>query len=735
MLSNGATLKGGAPARAPDMVNTTGIHNAVAHARRRLRLQSSLDWATLSVIVASALATVAIYLGRRELISTAATIAAVAACVGGVIVAGIVGYLRRFSVDFVAARIDRASGLNSRLANACAFEQQLSADDKINPETAALMMAAIADGARAAPRADVVAATPVSAPRDWKLAAGFVVGAAIISSLAIPPPEKLPAITDISPSEAARGTSVTVTGTRLCGPSETGDIPCTLDAQDGLFLGEGSAAVALEVDSWSASSISFTVPELAPIGVTTLSVHTRGRRSKTHRFEVLADDDPRATPQDLVVLEDEDLEYTRDLVAELRQTGEANEDLELVQFADEVQELLDQTERGELSKKQLLEALARLEEKYMQGSQEGVEEAMSDLKKTGAELKKSPQTKDLGKALEKGDLDKAKQELEKLANNIDNDKLSEKDKAQVAKAMEAAAKKLEKLDEQRKKQADKQFSKQEQQINELKRRLQKETNEQKKEELARRLQRKKRELKRLRREREKREESQSKRELKRLRRDMKQAAEQLRKRTQKSRRQVSRTMRDMARRAGKVDRDRRKMANRPKATTQMGDLKEALRRAKRRGKNGPKNRFGRNRRNRDFQKRAQGGQGQKGAWKPGQKGGKGNKGKGGKQPGGQGKKPGGDQYGTGHDPNLMGDPTAKSGKTTDESLQGVHGQGASTRETILTSAQKGFASRSYKNVYTRYKKIVGDVVSSEKVPSGYKYYVKKYFQKIKPHEM
>ena len=69
-------------------------------------------------------------------------------------------------------------------------------------------------------------------------------------------------------------------------------------------------------------------------------------------------------------------------------------------------------------------------------------------------------------------------------------------------------------------------------------------------------------------------------------------------------------------------------------------------------------------------------------------------------------------------------------------MQGVQGRdGESTRETILAAAQKGFASRSYKRVYAAYKTIVEEVMHGEKVPSGYKYYVKRYFQKIKPHTM
>jgi hypothetical protein len=167
----------------------------------------------------------------------------------------------------------------------------------------------------------------------------------------------------------------------------------------------------------------------------------------------------------------------------------------------------------------------------------------------------------------------------------------------------------------------------------------------------------------------------------------------------------------------------------------MSDLKEAMRRAKRKGQ-GDGNKFGKNKRNEDFRRRARGQKGQKGAWRPGStgKGAQGKNGQNGKN--GQGNGKGGDTYGDGHDPDLLGDATPKGGHIKDEDVQGLQGKaGSSTRETILSAAQKGFATRAYKQVYARYKNVVEEVIKAEKVPSGYKYYVKKYFQKIKPHAM
>src|SRR5262249_14886391 len=151
-------------------------------------------------------------------------------------------------------------------------------------------------------------------------------------------------------------------------------------------------------------------------------------------------------------------------------------------------------------------------------------------------------------------------------------------------------------------------------------------------------------------------------------------------------------------------------------------------RAKQKGNKDGKDPFGKQNKNQDFAQRARGQRGQSSAWKPGQ----------GQQPGGgqqgqgqsgQGQQPAnGKQWGIGHDDNLTGDPTEKSGNTKDADLQGKQGsQGGGTRETILSAAQKGFASEHYRDVYGKYHQIVEEVMRTEKLPSSYKYYVKRYF--------
>lgn len=634
------------------MDDTSLIHQLIARARRRLRLQAAFESATTASIVAIACALAAVYAIRREVVDETVGIGLL---VGSLVIVGLgalLGALGRFPTHVVATRIDRASNLSDRLSSACYFEDKL--DEPHDPDTQAFMRAAIRDAVASVPRANIVAATPFHNPRDSRAAVLFGVVALLVAGLYWP----------------------------------QGSIAGTPNGRD-----------------------------IAPL------IDEPERPEKRDRFE------------------EEDLDYTRDLLDDLRQMAKTEREPHLEEFVQDVENLLAKAELGELSKERLLEELTRAEQRYMEGAEENqVEESMSALKETGRELKKDALTREIGKALEKGDLEKAQKEMEKLADKLDKNELSEKDKEKAAKALEKAAEKFEKKEQQKDKKLDQQIAKKQEQMRKMQRKLDKEKNPQKKERLARQLDDKKRELKKLQRKKEQREQSEQRRTLKRLHRNMKQASQDMRQPDPQKQRQASRKMRYAARDTGKVQADRRKVATQKKVASQLSDLKEAMRRARRRGNKGPRDMFGKNRRNQDFQRRARGQQGSRGAWRPGQTGKGGQKGQQGQkgqgnQPGGKGKQPGGKSYGDQHDPYVTGDATAKSGRTRDENVSGVQGRGPSTRETILSAAQKGFSSQSYKKVYTDYKEIVEEVIRSEKVPSGYKHYVKKYFHKIKPHSM
>jgi hypothetical protein len=96
--------------------------------------------------------------------------------------------------------------------------------------------------------------------------------------------------------------------------------------------------------------------------------------------------------------------------------------------------------------------------------------------------------------------------------------------------------------------------------------------------------------------------------------------------------------------------------------------------------------------------------------------------------------PGGQQAGVGHNPNTFGAATAIKAKHTEQRLDGTQGKGPSRSEVILGASEKGFSTTSYRRVYRAYNGVVEEVLNKEKVPLGYKFYVKKYFNLIKPRE-
>ena len=777
---------GGAPGHADDeATGVTGgmaeIGALIARGRRRLRAQGALEGATTASIVASASALTTVFAVRAEHLDPATGIALLVASAGVLGVGALIGALRRLDDEAVARRIDRASGLADRLSTAVAFapvlarppasrstagaaptlESVLAEDDD---DTRAMMRAAVKDAARAVPRADVVAATPVKRPRDLYAAVAFAGVAALAAGLGLEVPPKDPNLIGCEPGVGRAGAAVTLHGERLCGPKAAPDATCALDGAMVTFGGgpaSGTGAVAASILRWTGESISVEVPGGAPIGPTEIVVWARGQRYGVLPFEVLSERDDRNFSSDTVALDEDDEAYMRDLVADLKSVAKRDGVDKLEEYAAKIEQLLDQADRGELTKEQMLAELKKAEDALAEHAEPQQAEVDKALAESGKELAKNPMTKELGQALQEQDLSKAKAELEKLAEKLADDQLTPKQQEELAKTLEKTAKQFEQKQAAEKKQQEEQSSKVEEEIKRLEKERDQAKTEEERQQAERRLEKKKQELESLEKKQAQKDQSAQRRSLERLHKDMDKAAKELQKKepqpgqdpSQDGHEKAARSLKDAAEETGKVDGDKRRQAAEKKVASQMDDLREAMRRAKQRGQRGPKNPFGQQGqqgqqgKQQDFNKRAGGGKGQKGAWKPGQaQAGQG------KQPGqpgngqepGQGKENGGQggddgdpssSYGDEHDPNLVGDPTGKSGDTTDESLSGVHGKGPSRRETILAAAQKGFASTAYKQVFADYKDIVEEVMRSEKVPPSYKYYVKKYFTKIKPHAM
>jgi hypothetical protein len=104
------------------------------------------------------------------------------------------------------------------------------------------------------------------------------------------------------------------------------------------------------------------------------------------------------------------------------------------------------------------------------------------------------------------------------------------------------------------------------------------------------------------------------------------------------------------------------------------------------------------------------------------------------QPGSNG---GGDKesWGTGHDPNVAGDATRLKGQTEDVTAAGADtGQGAASSQVIYGAAERGFVGRGYKKVFTDYQTVAEESLAKDDIPPGYRFYVRRYFQLIRPRD-
>jgi hypothetical protein len=83
---------------------------------------------------------------------------------------------------------------------------------------------------------------------------------------------------------------------------------------------------------------------------------------------------------------------------------------------------------------------------------------------------------------------------------------------------------------------------------------------------------------------------------------------------------------------------------------------------------------------------------------------------------------------------MQGAPTQLDARHVDARVEGKLGAGPSRSQTILGTADRGFAQTGYRRVYGDYSQVVEEVMSKEQIPPGYRYYVKRYFELIKPRE-
>ncbi len=456
---------------------------------------------------------------------------------------------------------------------------------------------------------------------------------------------------------------------------------------------------------------------------------------------------PRAPqPRSHLVVEEDALEAERQAVRKLARDAQAEQDPALAELAQKLDALLQAVDQKQLSRSEAFAQLALLEQNL--GPKPGdLPKPSERLKAMQSALASSAQTKQLAQAIAKDDLATAQKELEKLAAEAEarakEAKSSSKNDAaqeELARALDRASKALDEAQKRSDTERDNKMKQLEEEQRQLKKQQQEHPEDQENE---RRLQRNQRELERL--EREKQQQSEQRRQLQRLSRDLEKAAQELRNKMSPE------AMKKMAEELGKMEDEIKKLGGSGRASMQIAELKEVLRRAGRAesGEGGKGKTDEREQRLSEFDERA-GGQpnalllggdnpGENTLLLPmpgaGQNPGSGDQ-PGDQQGGGKGDEPQrpGDGIGDQHDPNVQGDATKLKTQQKIIHARGQTGNGPSKSQTILSASERGFANRSYRDAYKDYASAVEEVMSQESVPPGYRYYVKRYFQLIRPRE-
>ncbi|MBX3128985.1 MAG: hypothetical protein KF718_19875 [Polyangiaceae bacterium] len=462
-----------------------------------------------------------------------------------------------------------------------------------------------------------------------------------------------------------------------------------------------------------------------------------------------------------MVMTGDDLDLFRDVVKDL---DEKSQDPEVQAAVRRFNQLIEDIAAQRLDRTEVFKRLEALE-RELQKSAEADKDALNEgLKNLAKELEKSDLTKPIAQAMQQQNLPDAEKAMRELAEKLKSkkDKPSaqqlEKLREALKKASEQTSERLKRIEEQRKK------------LEEEKKRLLEKKREQDgglNQNDKRLLDKKERQLERL--DREKDQAQRAQRQLSRLDRELAQAAEDLLKELGMSAKDLENAAEDLNRMAQEEMTEQEKEELRRR----LQEMRELLRQQGKGGKERMQRlmRFGQRARG----KQGQGQEGQEG--QDGQRGqGKGQKpgsgqgddmlvmgpGQGGKtmpmpgsgkgqgggempgsgqgqgsgdKPGGQGAGQGGEQWGTGHDGNLRGEESSLKGQTKSVTAAAADtGEGGASSQVIYGAAERGFTGRQYKQVYTDYKTVAERVMNEEQIPPGYRFYVQRYFQLIRPRE-
>ena len=470
---------------------------------------------------------------------------------------------------------------------------------------------------------------------------------------------------------------------------------------------------------------------------------------------------------DAVRLHDDDLEAYRSELEDILDDPESADDVQAA--AREFNQIIEDIADERIDRAETLRRIAELERELQDALPADAELLRDALRELGEDLSRSEVAEELARALEDADAERAASETRRIAERL---RRGEVDRGQLDALRRALREAADNAPEDR----SEELERREEEQRRLLRRQRDGTASPQERRLLRRRQQ---ELERLRR--ENREAMERREELQRLRREMQRAAEQL----DREARDRSGASESLDRGAEDLDRMARQQMSQEQMQQlrrQLQELRELIRRQRSRGGGAQQRQSqgqgqGQSRMDR-FVLRANGegarlriqdgqpGHGQPGQGANGQGQGANGQGQGQEQNGRSGERtltlggegeqnavleipgmgegsggqspsaPGAEGLGAGteHDPTMLDDPTRHGGTRQTVRVDGEQNDGPSRSEVILGSAQRGFANRPYRDVYTDYSDHAEEVLERDRVPPGHRFHVRRYFQLIRPRE-
>jgi len=451
---------------------------------------------------------------------------------------------------------------------------------------------------------------------------------------------------------------------------------------------------------------------------------------------------PPVVTRDAAELSDDDLaafrEAARQVEAQARTDGARR-------GVEEFNRLLDDLAHRRLDRDEAFRRLAALQESLAAQDAAAGRRVSEALRTLGDEMNpRDASTRRLAEALRQGDAGAAAQAMREMSQTLRQGPITAQQRQQMSQALQRAAEARPDTEELRR-----QVDQARREVEEMLRRQRERALNPQEESLLRRRQR---ESERLTGEQQRREEQ--RREAEHLQREIAQAAQDLARDLQAAGADLERGAEELSR----MHDEQQSQRSTEELRQQLEQLRELMR--QQRGQGGQRQRT----RLQQFSRSAGGQQGQQGqqggqqgalqqggqgngppqgvALVPGGSGGvplplpgqsPGQQGRGG-QPGQQGQEPGGGA-GVHHDENLRGAAIDPLARTQTVQVQGQQsGNGPSRSQVIRTAAGSGFASRPYREVYSPYWDRAREVLHQGEVPPGFRSYVRRYFQLIRPRE-